>query len=85
MNNIEIVKNIKKAVNGDLEATFNLIMQYEGLINKYSRIDGSINLECRDYIVDKLLKYIKKFRKIRKIKKCVYKNNLKKYKKIKKF
>ena len=69
MNNIEIVKNIKKAVNGDLEATFNLIMQYEGLINKYSRIDGSINLECRDYIVDKLLKYIKKFRKIRKIKK----------------
>ena len=54
MNNIEIVKNIKKAVNGDLEATFNLIMQYEGLINKYSRIDGSINLECRDYIVDKL-------------------------------
>ena len=41
----------------------NLILQFEPMINKYSRINGEFDQECKDYIIDNLLKQIKKFKK----------------------
>ena len=64
-----IIKNrdlrdlIIKAKENDIEATFKIILEFEDLINKESMINGIDNQECKDYIVDKLLKQIKKFKK----------------------
>ena len=54
---------IKKAKNGNMKATFEIILQLEPLINKYSTIDGVLNQECKDYIIDNLIKQIRKFKK----------------------
>lgn len=62
MNNKEIVLNIRKAVNGDLEATFNLILQYEKLLDEKCKISGKFNQECKDYVIDHLLKGIRNFK-----------------------
>ena len=64
MNNKELVMNIRKAVSGNLEATFNLILEFENLINKECRINGRFNQDCKDYIVDNLIMKIKKFKKL---------------------
>lgn len=82
MTNSEIVENIEKAVKGDLEATFILIIQYENLIEKNCKINGKLNLECRDFVIEKLIKDIKKFRNVKKIRKF---KKINKFKKIKKF
>lgn len=63
MNNEEIVLNIRKAMNGNLEATFKLILQYENLINEKCIIDDKFSQECKDYVVDHLIKRIKNFKK----------------------
>ena len=55
---------IKKAKNGNMKSTFEIILQFEPLINKYSTIDGVLNQECKDYIIDNLIKQIRKFKKI---------------------
>ncbi len=47
-----------------MKATFEIILQFEPLINKYSTIDGVLNQECKDYIIDNLIKQIRKFKKI---------------------
>ena len=54
---------IKKAKNGNMKATFEIILQFEPLINKYSTIDGVLSQECKDYIIDNLIKQIRKFKK----------------------
>lgn len=54
---------IKKAKKGNTRATFELILMFEPLINKYSIINGRFNQECKDYIIDTLLKQIKNFKK----------------------
>ena len=63
MKNRELVDLIIKAKENDIEATFKIILEFEDLINKESMINGIVNQECKDYIVDKLLKKIKKFKK----------------------
>lgn len=63
MKNRELVDLIIKAKENDIEATFKIILEFEDLINKESMINGIVNQECKDYIVDKLLKQIKKFKK----------------------
>lgn len=63
MKNRELVDLIIKAKENDIEATFKIILEFEDLINKESIINGIVNQECKDYIVDKLLKQIKKFKK----------------------
>ncbi len=63
MKNRELVDLIMKAKENDIEATFKIILEFEDLINKESMINGIVNQECKDYIVDKLLKQIKKFKK----------------------
>lgn len=71
MNNIEenkeLYKLILKAVDGNMEATFKIILKFEDLINSEAKINGKFNQECKDYIIDNLIKYIKKFKKIKKI------------------
>lgn len=64
MNNKELVMNIRKAVNGNLEATFKLILEFENVINQECKINGKFNQDCKDYIVDKLILKIKKFKKL---------------------
>lgn len=64
MNNKELVMNVKKAVDGSLEATFKLILEFENVINQECRINGKFNQDCKDYIVDKLILKIKKFKKL---------------------
>ena len=56
---------IKQAKKGNKRATFEIIIRFEPLINKHSKINGEFNQECKDYIIDKLLKKIKDFKKIR--------------------
>lgn len=64
MNNKELVMNIRKAVNGNLEATFKLILKFENVINNECKINGKFNQDCKDYIVDNLILKIKKFKKL---------------------
>lgn len=63
MSNEEIVLNIKNAIDGNLGATFNLILQYENLIDEECVIGDKFSQECKDYVVDHLLKRIKNFKK----------------------
>ncbi len=56
---------IKQAKKGNKRATFEIIIRFDPLINKHSKINGEFNQECKDYIIDKLLKKIKDFKKIR--------------------
>ena len=62
--NDKLYKLIKNAVAGDLKSTFEIIVEFENLINEECYIDGKFNNECRDYVVDNLLKNIKNFKKI---------------------
>ena len=64
MENRKLMSLIMKAKENDIKATFELILQFEDLINKESIINGILNQDCKDYIIDKLLKQIKKFKKI---------------------
>lgn len=58
-----LYKLINSALEGDTAATFELILHFEPLINKHSTINGEFDQECKDYIIDNLLKQIKNFRK----------------------
>lgn len=64
MDNRELFKAIIEAKKGNLSETFKIILEFEDLINKESCINGQLNQECKDYIIDDLLKKIKKFKKI---------------------
>lgn len=46
------------------KAKVDIILEFENLINKESMINGVFNQECKDYIIDNLLKQIKKFQEI---------------------
>jgi len=60
----ELYNLINSALDGNTSATFELILHFEPLINKHSKINGRFEQECKDYIIDNLLKQIKKFKKI---------------------
>ena len=64
ISNREFAEILQKAVKGDINAIYQIIEIYEGLILKNSTFDGLYNQECRDYIEDKIIKEIKKFKKI---------------------
>lgn len=64
MENRELVNLILNAKENNINATFKIILEFEDLINKESIVNGVFNQECKDYIIDKLLKQIKKFKKI---------------------
>lgn len=55
---------LKKAISGDIEATYRIIKEYEGVIVKNSIINGVFDEECKATIEEKIVENIKKFRKI---------------------
>lgn len=64
MNNIDFIKNLNKCFEGNLDATYALIKQYEGVIDKYSRINGVVNEDLKSEIIIYLLRKTKNFEKI---------------------
>lgn len=56
---------IKLATEGDTKATFEIILMFENLINKEAKINGMFSQDCKDYIIDNLIKNIKNFKKIK--------------------
>lgn len=64
ISNKELAEIIKKAVNGNKKAKFEIILIFENLIKKESRINGRYSEECRDFIEDKIFDEIEKFKKI---------------------
>ena len=50
MNNKELYEVIKKAVNGNMKAKFEIILEFDELISKNSKKLGKYSEECRDYI-----------------------------------
>ena len=62
MNNKELYEVIKKAVNGNMKAKFEIILEFDELISKNSKKRGKYSEECRDYIEDRILKAIENFK-----------------------
>lgn len=67
MNNKELYEVIKKAVNGDMKAKFEIILIFQELIEKESYINGKYSEECKDYIEDRILKDIENFKYLKKL------------------
>ena len=51
------------AKDGNIKATFEIILMFEKYIDKNCYINGTFNQECKDFIIDKLIIEIKKFKK----------------------
>lgn len=64
ISNKELAGIIRKAVKGDTKSKFEIILIFENLIKKESRINGKYSEDCRDFIEDKLFDEIEKFKKI---------------------
>lgn len=64
MSDKELVRKIILAKKGDMKATFEIILAFENLINRECKIKGKFNEDCKDYIIDHLIKNIKNFKKI---------------------
>lgn len=62
MSNKELYEVIKKAVNGNMKAKFEIILEFDELITKNSNKLGKYKEECRDYIEDRIIKDIEKFK-----------------------
>ena len=60
----EFDETLKKAISGDMDATYKIIKEYEGVIIKNSIINGLFDEECKAVIEAKLVENIKKFKKI---------------------
>ena len=55
-------ETIVKASEGDPEAVVAVLSHYAGYIRYYSKMDGHINVEMQEYIVQKLIESLFKFR-----------------------
>ena len=64
LNDKEFDVTLKKAVLGDMDATYKIIKEYEGVIIKNSIINGIFDEECKAVIEAKLIENIKKYKKI---------------------
>lgn len=62
MSNKELYEVIKKAVNGNMKAKFEIILEFDELISKNSKKLDKYSEECRDYIEDRILKAIENFK-----------------------
>ncbi len=62
MSNKELYEVIKKAVNGNMKAKFEIILEFDELITKNSNKLGKYSEDCRDYIEDRILKAIENFK-----------------------
>ena len=64
ISNKELAEIIKGAVNGNKKAKFEIILIFQNLIKKESKINGKYSDECRAFIEDKLFDEIENFKKI---------------------
>lgn len=63
VNDKEFNEILRKAISGDIDATYKIIKEYEGVIVKNSIINGVFDEECKANIEIKIIENIKKFRK----------------------
>lgn len=63
MEDKEFVEILRKAVAGDMNATYKVIKEYEGLIVKNCIINGKFDEDCKTVIEAKMIESIKKFKK----------------------
>ena len=67
ISNKELYEVIKKAVNGNMKAKFEIIIMFQELIEKESYVNGQYSEECKEYIEDKIIKDIENFKYFKKI------------------
>lgn len=63
MEDKKFVEILRKAVAGDMNATYKVIKEYEGLIVKNCIINGKFDEDCKAVIEAKIIESIKKFKK----------------------
>lgn len=64
MNNIEYRKCLKNAIKGKAEAINKILLEYDGIMKKYSKINGIIDEDCLSNLKYALIKSLKKFKNI---------------------
>ena len=62
MNDKEFVEVLRKAIAGDMNATYRIIKEYEGFIVKNCIINGNFDEDCKAVIEAKIIESIKKFK-----------------------
>ncbi len=67
MNDDEFVQVLEKAVSGDMNAVYEIIKEYEGLIVKNSIINGRFDEDCKAVIISKIIENIKNYKKLKKL------------------
>lgn len=61
MSDLEMEKIIIGIKRGNIEALEKLLKQYEPLINSKSIINGKMDYYCKSFIIERIIKEIKKF------------------------
>ena len=64
MNKIEFTKCLKKAIKGKPEDINKILLEYDGIIKKYSKINGIIDEDCVFNLRYALIKSLKKFKNL---------------------
>ena len=64
MNNIAFRKCLKNAIKGKAEAINKILLEYDGIMKKYSKINGIIDEDCLSNLKYALIKSLKKFKNI---------------------
>lgn len=64
MNNIEFSKCLKNAIKGKEEAINKILLEYDGIIKKYSKINGIIDEDCVSNLRYDLIKSLKRFKNL---------------------
>lgn len=62
MDDKEFVEILRQAIAGDMNATYKIIKEYEGLIVKNCIINGGFDEDCKAIIEAKIIESIKKFK-----------------------
>ncbi len=62
---LKLYKLIKLVKENDKKAIFEIINMFDNYINKNAYINGKFNQECKDFIIEKLLIYLKKFKNLK--------------------